>query len=401
MRWWTRSAAATAAGAAAPTADDVRALYEELLGRTPSDDEVRHQREHAPDLRTLLHALVAGDEFRGRHPDPARAPDPHLVNVWTEELAAYGHAPGTWSDDGVAVVGRDGWVFLGTGTNAVVDQYRDRAAPAPGWHEAGGDAVSLRRREAERLGAAYVGIVVPDKLALAGGRFPEELPADARPPAARLAADADLDLVFPTAELEAVPEGAYLRTDTHLTYAGNAALAAAVVARLGLDLAPPAVELVRHPMSGDLGSRFRPQIVEVARIATTFGAAELVEDNRAEISAVGAHIGSRRVLRNPTARDARTVVVFGDSYAFPDPAYQGLGWFLAQWFREVHAVWVPFGWDPAYVEQAGAEVVICQMAERFVVRAPGPAVDVLALAAETIARGSAIVVDELHSPASS
>ena len=63
-----------------------------------------------------------------------------------------------------------------------------------------------------------------------------------------------------------------LRTDTHLTYAGDATLARAVLEELGVDAAP-SNPVRAHPSStsGDLGSRFRPAIVEVIETTTSFG----------------------------------------------------------------------------------------------------------------------------------
>ena len=68
-------------------------------------------------------------------------------------------------------------------------------------------------------------------------------------------------------------------------------------------------------------------------------------------------------------------VIFGDSFGFAAAYYQGLSWFLAQAFREVHFVWVPFGWDADYVRRVGAEAVLVQGAERFVARVPRFEVD--------------------------
>ncbi len=59
---------------------------------------------------------------------------------------------------------------------------------------------------------------------------------------------------------------------------------------------------------------------------------------------------------------------------------------MAQCLREVHFVWVPMGWDPDYVEATGAELVVCQTAERFLSRHPREQVNVLRLADENIRR---------------
>ena len=83
---------------------------------------------------------------------------------------------------------------------------------------------------------------------------------------------------------------------------------------------------------------------------------------------------------NDRAPDDRVAVIFGDSFGFSAEHYQGLSWFLAQVFRETHFAWVPFGWDPDYVRQVGAEAVVVQGAERFVARVPSATVDVTRLA---------------------
>ncbi len=391
------------------TAQDVVLVYEAVLGRTPSPEEIAHQQASAPRLHDLLLAVSQSDERYAKalgsavHEPSADTLTPrpaNVVNVYTEELEPFGTAPGTWSADGVAVTGRHGWVFLGGGTNTILDQYRGAFALPEDFDDRWARALQARRQGAEALGAAFVAVVVPDKLAVLATDFPDPLPRMAEAPAAMLAASPELDLLYPVAELAAVPGGAYLRTDTHLTYAGNAALAQAVGAALGVaidhELGPERIK--RYVTSGDLGSRYSPPIVEVVAAPNDHGDAEVIASNRDEIDAVGAHVGTRLVLRNESAADHRTVVVFGDSYAFSASHYQGLSWFLAQAFREVHFLWVPFGWDPEYAAEVGAGVVICQGAERFAIRPPEIQVDVRALEAQALGQTVAATSPPAASP---
>jgi alginate O-acetyltransferase complex protein AlgJ len=108
---------------------------------------------------------------------------------------------------------------------------------------------------------------------------------------------------------------------------------------------------------------------------------------------VGGHIGTRRVFRNESAADRRTAVLFGDSFGFSAAYYQGVSWFMAQVFREVHFVWIPFGWDPDYVRRVGAEAVLVQGAERFAARVPHPRSEVARLAEETLRRRQAVGIE--------
>lgn len=380
-------------GGAALTREQVVAVYRQLLDRLPSEEEVAHQLATLPTLEALLRVALDSDEYAARlaaeHGRRA-APPATVANVFHPELAAWGHPPGTRSPDGDAVVGQAGWLFLCGGTNANLGQYVGEVPTDAGWLPAWRELMRRRDAEARALGATAALLVVPEKLAVYEERYPDPLVRSGPRPVERLLAAGDVPLLYPLAQLRAAAERepAYLRTDTHLTFHGNAALFEAVRGALGVE-APPGVASLSpasHLIAGDLGAKFDPPVVEVVTAPRTFGDARVVEDNRAEIAAVGGHVGTRRVLANERAPDARVAVVFGDSFGFPADHYHGVAWWLAQVFRETHFVWVPFGWDPAYVRAVGAEVVLMEGAERFAAQVPRPVVDVGALAEETLGR---------------
>ena len=373
---------------------DVAWLYRTLLGRSPSADEVASQRAATDDWRALLASIAASAEYKAAWSaggNRANAAGQALVNVWHPDLSRFGHSPGTWSRDAEAVMGKEGWVFLGRGSNSVLDQYQSDFSLPAGWADRWTDVVQVRREEAEGLGASLALLVVPDKLSVLTGYVPDEIALGSRPPAAALAEDLGLGVLYPVAELARVPGGSYLRADTHLSMAGNAALAGAVLAalsapdQLALGADAGTTPLVSFVSFGDLGSRFDPPVVEVVTTFNSLGGAVIIVDNHAEVEAAGRHLGTRRVMRNAAAPDPRTVVVFGDSYSFPASHYQGTAWYLAQYFREVHFVWSPFGWDKGYVEESGAGVVVCETAERFVPRPPALRVDVAELVKSAVA----------------
>jgi len=231
--------------------------------------------------------------------------------------------------------------------------------------------------------------------------YPHDLTARGPRPVLRLLNEGAMPFAYPIeALIEARSAGeTYLLTDSHLTPRGNRVLAEATVNELGVspDLLPLVEdnEAALHLGSGDLGRHYDPPLLEMMRPMAAASQAAIVWDNRPEISGVGGHIGTIRVFRREDAPDERTVVVFGDSYGFGDDAYQGLSWWLAQVFREVHFVWVPFGWDPKYLDSVKAELIVCQTAERFVVRIPRFKVNVRSMARETIAKGRAVTEERI------
>jgi alginate O-acetyltransferase complex protein AlgJ len=383
------------------TAEQVRAVYLEVLGREPSEAEVIEQTGQ-PDLRAMLRLALDSDEY-GQRVRAVLAAElasrPAVVNIYAPGLTEYTLPPGSRSDDGIAIVGHSGTLFLCGGTNANLGQYVGKVEMAPDWLDQWTEVVLARREEMRAMGLVNALLVVPDKLAVYEERYPEPLEKVGPRPIERLLAAPELDLLYPLAELRAASaeEDVYMRTDTHLTFRGNELLFRSLVEPLGIDPAGvpdfAAMPLRSYPLFGDLGMKFEPRLVSIVSEPNTLGAAEIVEDNRAEIEAVGGHIGTRRVFRNATAPDSRVAVLFGDSFGFSAAYYQGVSWFMAQVFREVHFVWVPFGWDPDYTRRVGAAAVLVQGAERFVARVPHPRSEVAALAEETLRRKQAVGVE--------
>ena len=367
------------------TREQVLSVYRQVLGRTPAEHEIAHQLAAAPTLDALLRVALDSDEYAIRlHAAGQRSARRRtVVNVWHPELAAWGHPPGQRSDDGIAIVGHDGWLFLCGGTNANLGQYVGEVQMESGWLQGWRDVLLRRDAELRALGVAAATIVVPDKLAVYEQHYPEPLNKVGPRPVERLLAGGDLPLLYPLAELRAAAERehVYLRTDTHLTFHGNELLFASLREPLGIAAAPDLGGLEARPYAaqGDLGVKFDPAVLEVMAVPHTLHAAHIAEDNREAVAATGGHVGTRRIYRNEAAPDRRTAVLFGDSFGFGAEHYQGIAWFLAQVFRETHFLWVPFGWDPGYARAAGADVVVIQGAERFVARVPDVAVDVAQL----------------------
>ncbi len=354
-------------------------------------------------LRAFLAGVLASDEYAQRLATRALGgqPDGPFLNCWIPgHWERFTRPLGTVSPDGLAIVGRSGHLFIYGGTNDNVTAQRGEVQMPATWMGEWQALVRERAAEARRAGRHLVCLVVPEKIAVYADCFPQDLTTQSLRPVLRLLRDGEVPLVYPIEALQrARADGdTYLFTDSHLTLLGNLQIAVATMTALGVsptgDAESGSQEFV---YAGDLGRHFSPPIVEIRRMAATPSRATIVFDNSAEISSVGAHVGTMRVFRNEQAADQRTVVVFGDSYGFGDDGYRGLSWFLAQAFREVHFLWVPFGWDPAYLDSVDADLVVCQTAERFVVRVPRATVDVRAMAEETVSRRVALGGERIFS----
>lgn len=384
------------------TREQVVAVYRQVLGRTPSDQDVDYHLGASPTLDAFLRVVLDSDEYAAKLREQGfKSPRAQaFVNVFHPDLAAWSLPPGTRSDDDIAIVGHDGWLFLCGGSNANLGQYVGAVEMEPGWLEEWQRVLDRRAEESRALGIASALLVVPDKLAVYEEHYPEDLTRSGPRPIERLLGAPGTSIVYPLAELRAVAaagEEVYMRTDTHLTFRGNELLFLAAMEGLGIESPPDfsSLPLRSYPIAGDLGVKFDPQIVSIVSEPGSLHQARIGEDNRAEIEAVNGHIGTRRVFHNEQAPDQRVAVLFGDSFGFASAYYQGLSWFMAQVFREVHFVWVPFGWDADYVRAVGAEAVLVQGAERFVARVPHLSVDASRLAEETLRRKQAVGIERI------
>lgn len=382
--------------------EDVEVIFRELLGRpaTSGDVDVWMQ---VGSLRVFIDGVLASEEYQARmsrrRAGEASRSRGSFLNCWIAGWERYARPAGDVSPDGVAMVGKAGHLFIYAGANDNVATYLGETGMPDGWLQRWGELLAARSAQAREHGRRLACLVVPEKLAVYSDRYPEALVAVGPRPIERLL-DAGSALVYPLDALLAARAGGetYLLTDSHLTPRGNRVLASATLAALGVEPSLlPADACVEEPVlrSGDLGAHFDPPLLELVRPLAERSRAEISADNWPEIASVGAHIGTVRVFRRDDAADARTVVVFGDSYGFGDEAYPGLSWWLAHVFREVHFVWTPFGWDPGYLDDVDAELVVCQTAERFVARVPQASIDVRSLATETLARRRAVTEERV------
>ena len=292
-------------------------------------------------------------------------------------------------------VGRDGWLFLTAGSNNVVGQFSRSGymrRRVRGWK----DRVVERVRRCESFGARYLHVVVPEKLTVYDHRLADGLRVSVRlSPALRLrralfwhrkARRACLDLVS-AFRAERDERDLYYRTDSHWSFEGCALANRLICAAVGAVPRDLSVEPDRWiERAGDLGGKFDPPVTEAWPIRTLPMRAERVHASpivqlregtgRADTLHVGAHV----VLRNRSEGiDPRRLVLFGDSYAHFAPIM--LTAFLAESFAEVHFLWSSsLDWN--YLERVRPDIVVGQVAERFMYQVPDDRFDIAAYAEE-------------------
>lgn len=290
-------------------------------------------------------------------------------------------------------VGREGWLFLVGGRNRPLGIYRRsfaRSWTLYRWAR----LLRSRSRRLRSAGIRYLHLCAPEKLSV----YPEMtdgLGIDPQLSLARgigLALDPDGICVDALSGLVAAKADTqtYLRTDSHWTVAGcrlaHDALcrAAGAPLRWRLDDRPPdPVEVV-----GDLGEKLRPPQGEVQQRRTVTWDARRIWANplflhcEREDMLPRLHRGAQLVFRNDAAdADPRRVVLFGDSFSHFVP--YGLTAMLAETFREVHFCWSA-AIDWRYVETVRPDLVITEIAERFMAWLPSDGVDLDGFAADRL-----------------
>lgn len=285
-------------------------------------------------------------------------------------------------------VGREGWLFLIGGSNGVLAQYR--VSLSRWWRlRAWAKLIAARAARARGLGIRYVHTLVPEKLSVYDDRT-DGLGFDAgRSPARSLARrlmdnPAFVDLVGPMRAARDGPVPLYYRTDTHWNYDGCLFAYRTLLRACG---AVPPADLFERPRFEttrvrDLGDKLADRPTETAshgiidRDARRYYASPLVVAYEAAGRAPDLHVGAHVVYRNDSPdADPRTVVLFGDSYAHFAPIM--LTGLLAETFREVHFVWSS-SLDWSYIESVRPDLLIFEMAERFLTRLPDDRFDIRA-----------------------
>ncbi|MEN3211648.1 hypothetical protein PUR23_16695 [Methylorubrum populi] len=307
-------------------------------------------------------------------------------------------------------IGKDGWLFLVAGSNNVIAQFNESgfmAHQSELWRR----LIAARATRAHGLDIAYRHVVVPEKLSIYDD-FLDGIAVDPRLsparrlirglprrrwlsrlkgrlrdwPVTRILRRTCIDLVAPMRAARG-GEDLFYRTDSHWTFAGCHLAYREICRALGAAPCPDLAERGAREteISGDLGSRFDPprsertRIHDLQRDAVRRYASPVVAAREAAGRADTLHVGSHVIYRNAAPRDPRRLVLFGDSYAHFAPLMLTI--MLAETFAEVHFVWST-AIDWSYVERVRPDILLTEIAERFMFRVPDDDFDLEAYAAE-------------------
>ena len=294
-------------------------------------------------------------------------------------------------------IGRDGWLFLVGGRNRAVNLYRRN--PLMWWRlRRWRRRIEERAAHSRRLGIPFVQAVAPEKLTILSHYATEPLVDPDLSLAVRLAAlmarspakSNYVDLVGPLRSA-AARDDIYLRTDSHWNYQGCLIAYDRICTALGVaprgDLADRPFQVFEQAL--DLGNKLTPPISEpfrlytIMRDATRRSVNELVTAFLAK-GGKGPVVGTQAIYANDSPQaDRRRVLIFGDSYAHFDPVQ--LTAMFAETFREVYFVWsTSVDWH--FVEEVQPDILICELAERYLRLVPNDRFDLRATVASRLAK---------------
>lgn len=286
------------------------------------------------------------------------------------DVAAYRLKPGTLSPSAVAVAGLDGALFISNGVNRWENQFIGEVPATPAWLAAWRQLLARRQAEAAARRILLWNLVIPEKQVAA----PEQRWAGPAPDGARRPLSALLPLLDPEIRLFYAADAMarakaqapiHFRRNSHWTPSACCAVLFELFAKMDVAADADTQRFAYRRMREvhDLAKHFFTPAPEEERGALAPSGAYLFEQRTAPIT--GRNTGTSFHLRNPDAPDPRRVMVFGDSFS----ADEGLALALSAVFVEVRFFWAKdVSWS--LVDGLGADVVLWESAERFLVTAP-------------------------------
>ena len=284
------------------------------------------------------------------------------------EISSFALAVGLTSPDGVVSVGRNGHLFLASGSNGVRQQYLMDPLIADGlarrWHE----LIAERHAGVRALGARLLQLIVPEKSTLLPELCPFPASGDGTPLLRALEARLEGLPCFINGRTVLGGEHrfqAFRQVNSHLSVTGTLVLLRACLERLRLPV-PEDVDMSGSALGGsDMSARLSLNFYE--RLAMPAGPALDAYGHQlrtVEFHEVERHVGTRVRFANPGAPHKLRVLAFANSFFERGHLPTCLSWWFARWFEHFSFVWSP-ELDYDMVRKERPDVVVCQTIERF------------------------------------
>lgn len=290
-------------------------------------------------------------------------------------------AIGTLSD--VVHLGKEGWLFLLEGSNSVADLYKEPSSFTSQHAKQWVDLLNERQQSCNDLGCEYVHLPAPEKLTVLHRFYDGEIENLDGSPIRKLSGESSgkvpcLINPLPYFETQSESHLLYWKTDTHWSFWGCFSAYQLLCSHLGCKSKS---EIVNYPYEEgdvvfDLASKLPEPYPESARFYDVCQNSKRISVNSLVsfkekndlLNEISLHVGSSVVFEN-TSDDViqKKVILFGDS--FSEYRAHLLTGMLAETFREVHFIWNA-SLDYDYIKREEPDIVVSELAERFMTRVP-------------------------------
>ena len=260
----------------------------------------------------------------------------------------------------VVIQGKDGWLFLGEGTNSSISQMTGAinlpAITVSAWLR----VLAMRERF---LGKRYVTVICPEKSCI----YPEMLPSNYKIHPGRFAKKlVAKNVIYPFSNGGSTQD-LYSKTDTHFTDVGANRVALEILDRLGIPIKPTAFSWQRVKIRGDLGVQLGPEWAsETVRGTTTVKLTD--RDNGLR--------NRGRVTTYSNERGGPSILMFGDSFSGINLARQ-IAYYVGS-LTFVHSL----AFDYEMIARLRPDFVIGELAERFLILPPDEGKSLMAVILE-------------------
>jgi len=268
----------------------------------------------------------------------------------------------------VAVVGADGYLFIGNGANNWEAQFHGKEKPEWNWARKWTKLFEERRKRAEREKIQLINFILPEKqILLPHKRWPEaNYELGRNRPMRRLLESIrqDARLLYPEQELKEAAATApiYSRHDSHWSVFGCCIAMKALLHEIGGT--PPFSKLrlavTRCSMPRDLVIHFFNTPLAEDTLRLNYNGVR--DEYNEQPERTGHFNGTYYRLYNQNAPDKRRIAVFGDSYSFTE----GVTHVLSAVFETVVFLWSKnIDWD--LIAQQNIDIAVWEHAERFMI----------------------------------